>query len=104
MEKPAIVYPCWWTYALIGPDEEGIRLAIGAITQGTQHKVQFSKQSKEKNYVSLHVEVWVISEEQRNELFQAFKADSASRSSCKSICYNFGDFRAHSSMVRASGS
>lgn len=76
MEKPKIEYPCWWTYALIGPDEEGIRLAIGSITQNTQHKVNFSKTSTEKHYVSLHVDVWVASEQQRNDIFQAFKADS----------------------------
>lgn len=73
MDKPQIEYPCWWTYALIGPDEEGLRLAIGTITRGTKHKVAFSKTSEHKKYVSLHVEVWVNSEEERNTIFQEFK-------------------------------
>ena len=74
VDAPRIEYPCWWTYALIGPDEEGLRLAIGAITRGTQHKVAFSKESEHKKYVSLHVEVWVTSEEERNAIFEAFKS------------------------------
>jgi putative lipoic acid-binding regulatory protein len=79
MDEAKILYPCWWTYALIGPDEEAIRLVIGTLTRGLDHKVEFSKNSKDKRYVSLHVDVWVVSEEQRNELFQKFKADPAIR-------------------------
>lgn len=74
MEEPHIEYPCWWEYALIGPDEEGLRLAIGAITRGKKHRVAFSKESRHKRYVSLHVEVWVDSEEERNAVFQEFKS------------------------------
>ena len=77
MDQARIRYPCWWTYALIGPDEESIRLAIGAVTRGTEHRVQFSKESSHRKYVSLHVEVWVSSEEHRNTLFRAFKSDPA---------------------------
>ena len=79
MKEAKVEYPCWWTYALIGPDEEGLRLAIGAVTKGVQHKVNFSKESVHKKYVSLHVEVWVESEEQRNRFFQTFKADNRVR-------------------------
>jgi len=75
MKDAKVEYPCWWTYALIGPDEEGLRLAIGAVTKGHRHNVKFSKESEHKKYVSLHVEVWVESEEQRNDFFESFKAD-----------------------------
>ncbi len=73
MVEAKVEYPCWWTYAVIGPDEEGLRLAVGAITRGTEHRVSFSKESSQKRYVSLHIDIWVTSEEHRNELFQAFK-------------------------------
>ena len=72
MKKPEIHYPCWWTYAIIGADEEDLRMAIGEVTAGTQHRVKFSRQSAEKHYVSLHIEVYVESEEQRNAVFDAF--------------------------------
>lgn len=79
MTKPEITYPCWWTYALIGADEEELLLAIGQITAGTQHKVAFSKQSSKKKYVSLHVDIWVRSQDERNDFFDAFKTHPAVR-------------------------
>lgn len=77
MTEARVEYPCWWTYAIIGPDEETLRLAVGTITRGTQHRVAFSKQSEHKKYVSLHVEVWVNNEPERNDLFEAFKTHDA---------------------------
>jgi len=74
MEHPKIKYPCWWTYALIGPDEEELRLVVGALTKNSKHHVKFSNESEHKRYVSLHVEVWVADEDERNHLFNAFKA------------------------------
>jgi len=74
MDQPRIEYPCWWTYAIIGPDEEDLRMAVGEIAKGFKHKVAFSKQSAKAKFVSLHVELWVVSEAQRNEVFQAFKS------------------------------
>ena len=75
MEKPHIVYPCWWTYSIIGTDEEDLRLAAAAITQGAPHRVAFSRLSTQKRYASLHVEIEVASEEERDRYFQAFKSD-----------------------------
>jgi len=73
MKTPQIEYPCWWTYTLIGPDEEALRLAIGELTRGERSKIEFSKISAHRKYVSLHVHVWVESSEKRDALFQAFK-------------------------------
>lgn len=73
MAGSKVDYPCWWTYAIIGADEEDLRLAVGEITKGFQHKVAFSKLSAKAHYVSLHIEVWVDSEEMRNEIFEKFK-------------------------------
>jgi putative lipoic acid-binding regulatory protein len=73
VKEPRIEYPCWWTYAIIGPDEENLRLAAGEISRGLKHRVNFSKESAKKRYVSLQVEIWVASEEERNRLFMAFK-------------------------------
>jgi putative lipoic acid-binding regulatory protein len=72
MKKPEIIYPCWWTYAIIGPDEEQLRLAVGKVTRNTRHRVAFSKESPKKRYVSLHVEVWVATQDERDSFFQAF--------------------------------
>jgi putative lipoic acid-binding regulatory protein len=74
MEKPRIDYPCWWTYAIVGPDEEDLRLAAGEIAKNTRHRVVFSKISDKKRFVSLHVEIYVSSEEERLQYFEAFKS------------------------------
>jgi putative lipoic acid-binding regulatory protein len=75
MKEAKVEYPCWWTYAIIGPDEEELRLAAGAVTRGRDHKIKFSKESSQKHYVSLHIDVWVLTEAERNEIFQTFKND-----------------------------
>ena len=79
MPKPEIEYPCWWTYAIIGTDEEDLRLAAGEVAKGLRHKESFSKLSGQKRYASLHVEVWVGSEDERNRIFQAFQSDARVR-------------------------
>lgn len=79
MDKPEILYPCWWTYAIIGSDEEDLRLAAGEIVRGTRHRVDFSKTSARKRFVSLHVDIWVESAEERNRFFQAFQSHPAVR-------------------------
>jgi len=72
-KKPHIDYPCWWTYAIMGADEEDLRLAAGEVAKSRPHRVAFSKLSAHKRYASLHVEIHVASEEERNLFFQAFK-------------------------------
>jgi len=79
MAEPLVEYPCWWTYAVIGADEEDLRQAIGDVAKGLRHRVDFSKQSAQKRYVSLHVEIWVRSKEERNRLFRAFQSHSGVR-------------------------
>jgi len=74
-EKPHIEYPCWWTYAIVGPDEEDLRLAAGQIAKVAPHRVIFSKLSAHKRYASLHVEIQVVSEEERLRMFDAFRSD-----------------------------
>ena len=63
MKKPHVKYPCVWTYAIVGKDEEDLRLAAGEIAKGVTHHVAFSKLSAEKRYASIHVEIEVASEE-----------------------------------------
>src|SRR5580698_4996417 len=70
---PEVQYPCWWTYAIVGPDEEDLRLAAGEVAKNTQHRVLFSKISAQKKFVSLHVEIHVASQDERDRYFEAFK-------------------------------
>jgi uncharacterized protein len=73
-ERPLIEYPCSWTYAVIGIDEEELRLVIGSTLRGRRHKVTFSRLSRGKKYTAMHIELRVESEEDRDALFQAFQS------------------------------
>ncbi len=46
---------------------------VGEIAAGTEHRVAFSKLSAKKNYASIHVDIFVASEEERDRYFEAFK-------------------------------
>jgi putative lipoic acid-binding regulatory protein len=72
-EKPEIIYPCQWTYSVMGQDEEDLRLCIGEVLLGRKHSVVFARQSTGKKYTAMHVDVWVVDEADRNSLFEAFR-------------------------------
>ena len=74
MKTPEIEYPCWWTYAIMGEDEEDLRLAAAEIAGKAPHRTRFSRLSARKKYASLHVEIEVASQEERDRYFQAFKS------------------------------
>jgi len=66
--KPIIVYPCHWTYAVMGIDEELMRKDLAAVVGALKHEIQFSKRSGK--FCSLHLKVVVDSQAQRDEIFQ----------------------------------
>jgi putative lipoic acid-binding regulatory protein len=69
--KPIIIYPSWWTYAIMGLSEESMRTDVAPLLRGLEHEVHFSR--KNGKYCSLHVKVVVQSEVQRNEIFQSIQ-------------------------------
>lgn len=71
--KPNVIYPCWWTYAIVGHDEEDLRVVAAEVAGSTPYRSAFSKQSEHKRFASLHVDIQVASEAQRNHFFDAFK-------------------------------
>jgi len=72
--QPHIEYPCLWTYAIIGNDEEELLLVIGETLQGRPHQVSFSRMSSGKKYTAMHLEIQVASQKDRDDLFVAFRA------------------------------
>ena len=72
--KLALTYPCLWDYKLIGKDEAALRRAIHQVMGGLDHTVSFSNASRTGKYCSLKVELTVQSEQQRTDLYLAFKA------------------------------
>lgn len=73
-EKGCIVYPCQWSYRVIGRDKEGVRAAVEGVLSGREFLLYYSKGSTGGNYHSWHVDLVVCDEEERNQLFCQLKA------------------------------
>lgn len=71
--KLNLTYPCVWDYRLIGRNEAGVRQAVAQILGHLEHQVSLSSTSRTGKYCSLTVELTVHSEQQRTDLYQAFK-------------------------------
>lgn len=72
-EKPVLEYPCVWLYKIIGQDRESMRAAIAEITENQNCSISCSNSSSKGKYHSLGVEVTVLNEEMRNQIYSAFK-------------------------------
>ena len=75
--KPIIVYPCRWTFAVMGTDDETLRAAIATVILPRAYEVSFSKKSPGAKYRSLHVQTVVESEADRDALFHALRQHPA---------------------------
>ena len=69
MTKPALTYPCQWTFTLIGPNADAIRDTVAVCLKPDIYRLTPSNKSRTGKYVSLHLETEVASEDERNRLF-----------------------------------
>lgn len=76
-DKAKVIYPCQWTFAVMGKDEEAIRAAIATVLLSRPFEIRFSKKSETAKYLSLHVETLVQNEADRDEIFFALRAHPA---------------------------
>jgi uncharacterized protein len=75
--KPEITYPCRWIYKLFGTDQARMREAVEqAITSG-DYSLTLSRSSKHKKYHCMNLDIMVMNEQERNEIFQALMSDKA---------------------------
>ncbi|CAE10339.1 DUF493 domain-containing protein [Wolinella succinogenes] len=74
--KAEILYPCKWSYRVIGESEEGVRLAVFEVID-KEHSFTPSNQSRTGKYQSFNIELVVESEEERNEIFARFRAHAS---------------------------
>lgn len=73
-KRAEIVYPCQWSYKVIGPDKEAARLAVEDILAGREYLLVYANMSRTGKYHSWSVETVVASENERNFLFTALKS------------------------------
>ncbi|MBI5432777.1 MAG: DUF493 domain-containing protein [Planctomycetes bacterium] len=70
-EHPEIVYPCRWSYRIIGADELRLRAAAAAIAGEAEHTLVPGLESSGGKYRSLQLDVLVRDEEHRLSVFAA---------------------------------
>ncbi len=76
---PVLVYPLEWEYRVIGSDEAAIRSAIARVMGARVHVVTPGKQSPEGRWISVHVDLVVLTEAERDQLHHELVADPSVR-------------------------
>ena len=71
--RPRIKYPSWWTYTVIGVDRSALERAIADVVEERSHKVSLSNTSSGGRYVSLTLELIVLSEAERRAIFESLR-------------------------------
>ncbi len=74
---PDIDYPCWWTYRVIGEDEDSLRSLVGELLGEREHRLELSNRSRGGKYTSLRLRVTVTDEADRKGLFTALSTHAA---------------------------
>lgn len=72
-DKLKIEYPCHWTYKVIGLNQESIKQAIKEIIKVEQYSIDLSNKSKSGKYCCMNLELFVVSEDDRNSIYTALK-------------------------------
>lgn len=81
-EKPRIEYPCPWDFKIVGTCEESLRGAVRVCLARTlsqesgarEFELGMSRTSSGGKYVSLNLNLMVINEAERNEIFASLAA------------------------------
>ena len=73
MKKQDIDYPCRWPYRVIGSDRTLMEDEISIKLNHIQFEMNVSNQSKKGKYISFHVEAYINSEKERNDVFNILK-------------------------------
>ena len=76
-QKVEMEYPCPWVYKVIGREQEELRGAIAEVVQARECLVSLSNSSSGGKYLCLNVELVVLSAEDREAQYLAFKGHAA---------------------------
>lgn len=76
-QKLELEYPCPWVYKIIGREQEELRVAIAEVVQARECLVSLSNSSSGGKYLCLDVELVVLSAEDREAQYCAFKRHPA---------------------------
>jgi uncharacterized protein len=76
-QKLELEYPCPWVYKIIGREQEELRAAVAEVVQVRECLVSLSNSSSGGKYLCLDVELVVLSAEDREAQYCAFKGHPA---------------------------
>lgn len=76
-QKLELEYPCSWVYKIIGREQGELRAAIAEVVQARECLVSLSNSSSGGKYLCLDVELVVLSGEDREAQYCAFKGHPA---------------------------
>ena len=76
-QKVELAYPCSWVYKIIGREQDELRAAIAEVVQARECLVSLSNSSSGGKYLCLDVELVVVSAEDRETQYHAFKGHAA---------------------------
>ena len=72
-KKLELVYPCSWSYKLIGHEKEAIKQAIHDVILEREHNLKHSNNSKTGKYISMNLDLVIQNEDERNFIYEALK-------------------------------
>ncbi|MCF6339894.1 MAG: DUF493 domain-containing protein [Sulfurimonas sp.] len=72
-KKIELIYPCSWSYKIIGCEEEAIEVAINDVIDSRERSLTHSHNSKGGKYVSMNLELLVHNEDDRNFIYEELK-------------------------------
>lgn len=76
-EKGELIYPCQWSYRVIGRDREGVRQAVESVLGEREFLLYYAKSSSGGKYCSWQVDLVVCNAEERNSIFAQLKSHLA---------------------------
>ncbi len=72
--KLELIYPCSWSYKLIGQEKETIQEAVCEVIFEREYKLIHSNASKTGKYISMNLDILVHNEDDRNFIYESLKA------------------------------
>ncbi len=73
MEKQIVEYPCQWSFRIIGAEEALIRCAVEEYMKKAAYQLTASNVSSSGKYVSINLEIIVLTEDVRNKIYLDLK-------------------------------
>ncbi|MFW6052088.1 MAG: DUF493 domain-containing protein [Myxococcota bacterium] len=69
--KPIVEYPCSWQWRIIGTDPDRLRSAVAEVVTDRDFVLHEANRSPAGRWLSMHLELEVASERDRNDIHRA---------------------------------